>query len=417
MPSDRRHSEVAEKMHRLLDGPLRHVRVAALAAALVPVASLAAAQTSQVQINTSGGAVVTVSASCNAYAIAVQGNGLTQPGTVTYSFTVTDGGPPATISGSIPVAPLDSAGDFSASGSGSFAATASNAALFSGTATVSDGSSSNTVALNFTFTASCPPPSQSTCPAGVMTANSTLFTNLGAAGPDHFTVLSLGGVGAVININLATVVGNVGLPNFGTLKESAPSSVTGDLIIGSSVDTRGVVGQHGPIVIDDAQLAQAAHDAEAAAAYFAGLPSTPSLQAQFPSTGQITRALTITGTPGQNVVNLSNFRLDNGSASLTFTGAPGTSFIINDSGNFDLHTGNIRVAGGVGPLDIVYNITNPKAKVTTMVPTTAVGILLAPDNAITAMDSATFTGEVIGSFEKTMVLLSGTRVVGPCPQP
>jgi hypothetical protein len=65
----------------------------------------------------------------------------------------------------------------------------------------------------------------------------------------------------------------------------------------------------------------------------------------------------------------------------------------------------------------VYNITNPKAKVTTMVPTTAVGILLAPDNAITAMDSATFTGEVIGSFEKTMVLLSGTRAIGPCPQP
>jgi hypothetical protein len=62
---------------------------------------------SQVQINPSGGAVVTVSASCNAYAIAVQGNGLSQPGTVTYSFTITDGGPPATVSGSVPVAPLD----------------------------------------------------------------------------------------------------------------------------------------------------------------------------------------------------------------------------------------------------------------------------------------------------------------------
>lgn len=417
MPSGSRHSEVTEKAQRLLDGPLRHVRMAALAAALVPVATVAAAQNPTLQINPSGGAAVTVSASCNAYTIAVQGNGLSQPGTLTYSFTITDGGAPATVNGSIPVAPLDSAGDFSATGGGSFAAPVSNAAMFAGTATVSDGLSSDTATISFSFTAACPPPSQSTCPAGITTANSTLFSNLGAAGPDHFTVLSLGGAGAAININMATVFGNVGLPNFGTFKESAPSSVTGDLVVGSSVNTRGIVGRYGAIIVDDAQLAQAVHDAEAAAAYFASLPSTPSVQAQFPASGQITRALTITGTPGQNVVNLSNFRLDNGSASLTFAGPPGTSFIINDSGNFDLHTGNIRVDDGVGPLDIVYNITNPKAKVTTMVPTTAVGILLAPDNGIMSMDSATFTGEVIGSFEKTMVLMSGSRVIGPCPQP
>ena len=49
-------------------------------------------------------------------------------------------------------------------------------------------------------------------------ANSTLIGNLGSAGPNNFTVLSLGGQGALVNINLATVVGNVGVPNFGTLK-------------------------------------------------------------------------------------------------------------------------------------------------------------------------------------------------------
>jgi hypothetical protein len=74
------------------------------------------------------------------------------------------------------------------------------------------------------------------------------------------------------------------------------------------------------------------------------------------------------------------------------------------------------VGGDVGPLDVVYNITNPKATVKTMVPTTAVGILLAPDNAINTMDSATFTGEIIGGFEKTIVLMSGSRVTNPCPQ-
>src|SRR5580704_16552534 len=56
-------------------------------------------------------------------------------------------------------------------------------------------------------------------------ANSNLISYLGSAGPTNFTVLSLGGNGAVVNINLATVAGNVGVPNFGTIKESAPSSV------------------------------------------------------------------------------------------------------------------------------------------------------------------------------------------------
>lgn len=252
---------------------------------------------------------------------------------------------------------------------------------------------------------------EATCPG----ANSSLINQLGAAGPANFTVLSLGGPGAVVNINLASVAGNVGVPNNGTLKESAPSSVSGNLIVGSLVDTKGVVGSHGPIVVNDALLAQAVTDATNASTFFAGLPSTPGVQAQFPASGQITTSLTVTGAPGLNVVNLSTFRLNNGSNSLTLTGPAGTAFVINVSGAFDLHTGNIKVAGGVGPLDVVYNVTNPGATVTTMVPTTAIGILLAPNNNINSMDSATFTGEVIGGYGKTIVLMSGSKVNNPCP--
>jgi hypothetical protein len=245
-------------------------------------------------------------------------------------------------------------------------------------------------------------------------ANSTLIYNLGSAGPNYFTVLSLGGQSALVNINLATVVGNVGVPNFGSLKESAPSSVTGNLIVGSSVNTKGVIGSYGAIVVNDSQLSQAVQDANNAATFFANLPPTPSVQAQFPSNGQITTNLVITGVPGLNVVDLPNFVLNNGSGTLTLTGPVGTAFVINDSGNFNLHAGNILVSGGVGPLDIVYNITNPDATVTTMVPTSAVGILLAPNNSIESMDSAMFTGEVVGGFGKTIVLMSGTRVNNPC---
>jgi hypothetical protein len=124
----------------------------------------------------------------------------------------------------------------------------------------------------------------------------------------------------------------------------------------------------------------------------------------------------VRGSPGLNVVNLSNFLLNNGSRTLTLTGPAGTAFVINDSGNFNLHAGNIAVSGDVGPLDVVYNITNPNATVTTMVPTTAVRILLAPNDNINSMDSATFTGEIIGGFKKAIVLMSGSKVTNPCVQ-
>jgi choice-of-anchor A domain-containing protein len=255
-----------------------------------------------------------------------------------------------------------------------------------------------------------------TCPGS---ANSTLINFLGSAGPSNYAVLSLGGPGALVNINLGSVSGdfaNIGVPNSGTFKESAPSSVAGNIIVGSLVNTAGAIGAHGPILVNDAVLAQAVYDATYAAQMFAMLTPTPAVQAQFPANGQITGNLTITGTAGLNVVNLPAFVLNNGARVLTLTGPTGTAFVINVSGGFDLHTGNIAVSGGVGPLDVVYNITNPSAKVTSMVPTTASGILLAPFNAIDTMDSASFTGEVIGGYKQSIILMSGTSVTNPCSQ-
>jgi hypothetical protein len=52
-----------------------------------------------------------------------------------------------------------------------------------------------------------------------------------------------------------------------------------------------------------------------------------------------------------------------------------------------------------------------------MVPTTADGIVLAPYNAINAMDSASFTGELIGGYGKTILLMSGTHVTNPDAEP
>jgi hypothetical protein len=244
-------------------------------------------------------------------------------------------------------------------------------------------------------------------------ANSTLINNLGTAGPFNFTVFSMGGPGSLLNINLATVNGSVGVADPGTIQESVPSTITGTIIVGSEVNTSGVRGSNGGIVVDDSLVTQAVSDANSAASYFASLPTTSAVQSQFPSNGQITQNLTVTGTVGLNVVNLSGFLVDN-NATLTLTGPAGTGFVINDSGDFNLHTGNIQVGGGVLPMDVVYNITNPSATVTTMVPTTGVGILLAPNNNINSMDSSSYSGEIIGGYGKTIVLMSGSAVTNTC---
>ena len=56
-------------------------------------------------------------------------------------------------------------------------------------------------------------------------------------------MLSLGGDGALVNINLATVIGNVGVPNFGTLKESADNTDRGG--------KDGAAQQPGTAMLDD----------------------------------------------------------------------------------------------------------------------------------------------------------------------
>jgi Ice-binding-like len=221
----------------------------------------------------------------------------------------------------------------------------------------------------------------------------------------------LGGNGAVININLATVTGNVGAQNSTKVMESAPSTVTGDFVVGSSANTSGIKGSHGPIVVDDSLLAQAVSDAETAAADFANL--TPTLPASAFNNGNINGNVTLQGANGAvNVVDLPQLSVPNGT--LTLVGTAGTSFVINIAGNFNLHSGKIVVSGGMGPLDVVYNITNANATVTTMVPTTGVGILLAPNNTINSVDSSTFAGEVIGGLGKTITLMSGTKMQNPC---
>lgn len=115
-------TELCEQSAQLLRGSLKHARAAALAALLVPLASVAASAQSGLTLNGSGGIMITVNSSCSGYSLTVGGFGLLQPpGAAAYTIVITNSSPAsATITGSIPLALIDTSGNFSGTTSGSF---------------------------------------------------------------------------------------------------------------------------------------------------------------------------------------------------------------------------------------------------------------------------------------------------------
>jgi uncharacterized repeat protein (TIGR01451 family) len=252
-------------------------------------------------------------------------------------------------------------------------------------------------------------------------SNTSIAARLGVAGPSFFTILSLGGDAAHnkagIYCSIATVNGNLGIVQNGFFHNADKCIENGDFYKGAAVLYQDLGGQlYGSIIVNDPLLLRAREHAFAASNYFASLPVTPSVQAQFPADGKfhgITR--TITGQPGLNVVNLPAFSLSKGN--IVFTGPPGTQFVLNIAGTFGIVTGTIRTAGGVGPYDIIYNITNRSASVgTDKYEQDISGILLAPFNEIHAMYALFWRGSIIGAYnQETIKLNYGTTVGAPNP--
>ncbi|HEX3867004.1 MAG TPA: putative Ig domain-containing protein, partial [Gemmatimonadaceae bacterium] len=351
-------------------------------------------------------------------------------GTFNYTVTVTDaGGHSGTVNCSVTVAPSSPGIAITKSANPTVAApgqsvtytyvvtNTGNTPLTSITVTDDNGTPNNPSDDFVVGTiASLPAGSSATLTATTIPSNTSIVAGLGGTGPSGFTVFSLGGDAAHpnsgINCSAATVNGNVGIASYGKFTNAAPCLENGDFYRGTNVTYSGPGVLNGSIIVDETLMNSLRAEAFAAATHFAGLPVTPSVQSQFPSNGNIGSNLTVTGTPGINVVDLTGLTLG---ANLTLTGPVGTQFVLNINGDFNLHTGNIVAGGGVGTYDVIYNVTSASASVKTMVPTTAIGVLLAPYNAITAMDSQHFYGEIIGGYNQVITLMSATRVLPPTP--
>jgi uncharacterized repeat protein (TIGR01451 family) len=179
---------------------------------------------------------------------------------------------------------------------------------------------------------------------------------LGGAGPSRFAVLSLGGDPKDgVKCSNAQVVGSVGVMNRATFEGKASCSVTGDLYRGSTVTVKGQGQISGQIIVDDILMSRLLADAQTAASFFAGLAPTQSVK-------DIKGTTILTGSPGLNVVNVKQVKLGRNEI-LTLTGPAGTQWVLNVSGDISLDNATILLGPGLRPGDVVFNVTDRKARV------------------------------------------------------
>ena len=405
MSQERARAELSGKTQQLLQGTLKHTRAAALAAMLVPVASLAASQPT-VQLDASGGVRVTVSAGCDSYTFTANGTGLTQPGTVEYTISITTSGPPTIITGSIPISPPpDGSGVFTATATGSFGQVLSSDAVLSGSATVFEaGIPGNTVPINVVFSGPCPP-NGARC-----IASNSIFGLGSAAG---YTVLGQRFADIDFGSSATLVAGDVGVGPHDTgslikatidgtlfLDPTANPSIHDDLNV-----TGGIVSQ---------DLTSAVNDADAANATNAAKPATQAgvNVADVPFT-----TITLANPSGPNVIPVTAV---NTHGMIAIAGESTATVVFNVTGGFTCNGCSVVLAANtpgsmpIPPQNVLWNFIGTGGDVSISKPVGAAqGIFLAPNRNL-LLDKASLVGGLIGAENGLRLLVhSGARLTCP----
>jgi hypothetical protein len=234
---------------------------------------------------------------------------------------------------------------------------------------------------------------------------------LGTAGPEDFAILALTGANDIaLNGPTPGTNGNVGISS-GTLSlnGSAGPAINGNVLLapGASIST-GNGTQVTGTVFTNQNLSQPNTDARNASTTFANLTPTLSVPG-----GAINGTITINGTAGVNVVNVSGINLGNGQT-LTLNGPAGSQFVLNDSGNLTLNSGLIKLAGGLTPTDVVINDTSSGNNFSTsggLNNESIINAIVLDPNGGVAMAPGKINGELIAGGS-TIHLVSGANVNG-----
>jgi choice-of-anchor A domain-containing protein len=214
---------------------------------------------------------------------------------------------------------------------------------------------------------------------------------LASAGPSSFGILSIAN-NTLVQLNGVTTAGNVGISGAGDLQLNTGSTVNGNVYLGNAAVIQHPSQVLGTIFVNQfSKLSKADADAVNASNAFAALSPTLTVPG-----GQITGSMTLTGTAGVNVLNLTNISLGAGNT-LTLDGPAGAQWVINDSGGLTLTQAGIVETGGSTASDVVFNIrstvTVSEAGLTNS-QSVINGVVLAPNSNV-QLSSGVINGELI----------------------
>jgi hypothetical protein len=405
-------TELQEKTKQLMEGPLKHIRAAALAAALMPLASVAAAPAAaQPPIPCASGGV------CGVVWNDTNGNGVLEPGepgipgvTVTICqvcdgtdtgvvVTGPDGSyslfePPGTYKVSVPiptgtqVSPLNT----------------DNVGVSNGLSSVATGVPATGLPTDFGFFT---PSNSNPC---VLARGDAFGLKSSAA----YTVLGESFANIIFGSGATLITGDVGVGPHDTgslekatikgtlfLDPTANPSIHGDLIATGGVVSKG--------------LTTAVADADAANATNAARPATqPAITvADVPST-----TITLANPSGPNVVPVTSV---NTHGMIAIVGDSTASVVLNVAAGFTCNGCSIVLAattpGGnpIRPQNVLWNFVGAGNDVSISKPVAAAqGIFLAPGRNL-LLDKASLTGALIGAEGGLKLLVhSGAKLT--CPQ-
>ena len=230
------------------------------------------------------------------------------------------------------------------------------------------------------------------------------------------TVLELDAAKVSVTGPAGGIQGDVCVGPNGSLAMSGDEFVTGTIKLGSGAKFSN--SSHGTVnVAQNVDLSAEISAAYARAASAAGLTCTQSYTKLDGNS-----VTTITGVVGINVICVEDVILSG--KQVTLTGPAGAQFIINVTGKFVLTGGGqgprIRVAGGVLPKDVLYNILGAGSDVAFSgggggagcCKAIVDGTLLAPLRNI-KLSPGLVNGQVISG--KDIKFSSGASVRSPCP--
>ncbi len=234
--------------------------------------------------------------------------------------------------------------------------------------------------------------------------------SFGLGRANGFAVLALAQADVRFGGPSTMITGNVGL---GPLDTGAleKATIDGKLILDPTETATihpDLIATCGTVTQD---LSGADTDARAASAFLAAKVPTQTFTT-------ITTSTTITGTAGENVIDVTTIDLQN--QNLTLSGSATSTFILNVTDTFSCRgTCQIILSGGVTDLNVIFNVIGPGTEVFIKdPPVVANGIFLAPERNLT-LDKATLNGALIGSgiLMDQFTVKGGAQLnfCAPCP--